>query len=774
MTMSKLVEKRLEDVVEAHEVLLSRISTNTFESTSTSTSTEIPITIAEAATQRSFASQPPFQSPSNTNLNITEIELNPPERAKPQDLLQDCYHQHGHGNTNEYVNVDDSTSTRSAGINLNININMINTNEPTQTQTQPHNADHLDYHKTTIKAITTISTLTEESHELSQIALQKFLPQLHLFGHDPHLDLQASASESDYSYSQQLNADLMTKRDRELLQRLGKCMGSFQNVHNFVSRCHVLIANMMGQVHGCLSPLYDWSTDANSLGRGNVEEMRDVMPEPPLFGSVRNVMPLLEGIGELLEVLIMVDAVVANNTVLGEAWDLYKSVVMDGEEDGDQGQGPVPFVDIRVGPSDSRGDSRGDNGSKDEANADADADADGGSKSISESQLHSSEQGSESGSSSNQHIHNNVLSPSPGEDDTETETSAKEEQEHNGSKTNPPHSKKDLMLLQQMLMQLDFTLFSSRSFLIAIEQNFDPTNEIFQNDNRDGDRDRGRGRRRPDGTSLALHDHLKTAIEFMYERCCEVIGTEKEYNSATAHTGHINIIGLYGLYCMYRRLLPSNIAPDENFHRSLCTLFPSKRPLVPLFGALPFFPVEFISRYAPLDRVKGMMIPSMDNIKAAAKKRLGKQDKSFPKDVSILFMKGLGWMVEAESGLAPTSASTGSDVNMNVTSEFVGENVNDERALVVAPIAYKMQLVRRGVEFGHRATKLLNHYLTMHKNLMEPIPSGHLRPIEQLCSMAKSIEQVLRRRRRDCVVAIHWASLKLIASSIFKSLDLLR
>ena len=57
---------------------------------------------------------------------------------------------------------------------------------------------------------------------------------------------------------------------------------------------------------------------------------------------------------------------------------------------------------------------------------------------------------------------------------------------------------------------------------------------------------------------------------------------------------------------------------------------------------------------------------------------------------------------------------------------------------------------------------------------MEPIPSGHLRPIEKLCSMAKSIEQVLRRRRRDCVVAIHWASLKLIASSIFKSLDLLR
>ena len=88
-----------------------------------------------------------------------------------------------------------------------------------------------------------------------------------------------------------------------------------------------------------------------------------------------------------------------------------------------------------------------------------------------------------------------------------------------------------------------------------------------------------------DPFSLPLHDHLKTAIEFMYERCYEVIGTEKEYNNATAHihccTGNIvRLHGLYMLHVLYRLLVPSNIAPDDDVHRSLCTaLFRSRLDL---------------------------------------------------------------------------------------------------------------------------------------------------------------------------------------------------
>ena len=100
-----------------------------------------------------------------------------------------------------------------------------------------------------------------------------------------------------------------------------------------------------------------------------------------------------------------------------------------------------------------------------------------------------------------------------------------------------------------------------------------------------------------DPFSLLLHDHLKTAIESMYERCFEVIGTEKEYNWEYRRT-----LGIVHTACMYRRLLPSNIALQMIIFIDPCSVhctvpIETKRPMVPLFGALPFFPVVFISRY---------------------------------------------------------------------------------------------------------------------------------------------------------------------------------
>ncbi len=176
--------------------------------------------------------------------------------------------------------------------------------------------------------------------------------------------------------------------------------------------------------------------------------------------------------------------------------------------------------------------------------------------------------------------------------------------------------------------------------------------------------------------------------------------------------------------------------------------------------------------------------PTMENITDLAKKRLVKLDKSFSKNVSSLFTKVMAWLVEVDSGLAPTSMGddifADDETNGLLRNEVMegdgheNDNSHAPSNAAVASIVYKMQLVQKGIEFGHRATTLLNHYLTMHKNLMEPIPSSHLRSIEQLCSMAKSIERILRKSRRDCIVAIHGASLKLIASSIFKSFDLLR
>jgi hypothetical protein len=56
----------------------------------------------------------------------------------------------------------------------------------------------------------------------------------------------------------------------------------------------------------------------------------------------------------------------------------------------------------------------------------------------------------------------------------------------------------------------------------------------------------------------------------------------------------------------------------------------------------------------------------------------------------------------------------------------------------------------------------------MHQNLMEPIPSGHVSALEKLCYLAKSVEQVLKRRQHSNIVSIHKAALKTIASSLFQ------
>jgi hypothetical protein len=79
-----------------------------------------------------------------------------------------------------------------------------------------------------------------------------------------------------------------------------------------------------------------------------------------------------------------------------------------------------------------------------------------------------------------------------------------------------------------------------------------------------------------DPFSLLLHDHLKTAIESMYERCFEVIGTEKEYNWEYRRT--LRIVHTACMFNVSKVVTIQYRAPDDNFHRSLlCTLYCSHR-----------------------------------------------------------------------------------------------------------------------------------------------------------------------------------------------------
>jgi len=695
--MHKVVEKRLRDVVESHEIALSLMSSrNAFPIPSQQDTSST----AKAAQLRSFTTLH-----NNTNMSIADLDLNPPERAKPQDLLKGCH----------------LYTTLCASVPCTIQDDGASSGVQSQFQNlQLHG--HLDYHKTSIKAITTMSALCDEVYELSAISKKKFLPQLHLFCHDLKLD----AYEKDKEVNM-LDEVLMIQRDEEMLKRIGKFIAVLQNCYNFVNRIQRLVKNMVCQIHGCLEPLYDWSIDAESLGSKNGHTAGN-MDEPKLFSSVQNAMPIVEGIAELLEILIEIDGIIANNTELLEAWDVYKSIVMesgnDSIDDRRDMQRPVSFVNVRL---DNNIGSHAEDVAKITVGDDGDAHRDG----------HGGDHGDTDG---DDHGDSAIMKDNCAKS---ASTSASNCEEDINNDSSQPYSNKDLTMLRRMLMQLDFTLLSSRSFLIAIEQKFDPRNEVFQENST--------------GKSNILHEYVKQGVEMLYRQCCQTLGTKEQWTHRTP------IVGLYGLYCLYRRLLPSNTPPDENLHKSLCVLLPSHRPVLPMFGELPFFPAEFISRYAPLERVKGFTPITMDDIRLQAKRYISKEDKNFVATVSELYRQGLLWSVSAEYGLG-FSAYNADDLSGH----------EDYNASPETTVVHQITLIRKGIDIAKYATSLLRCYLAMHKNLLEPIPSGHLSSLEKLCYLAKSVEQVLKRRQWSNIVSIHKAALKTIASSLFQKLEALR
>eukprot|EP00557_Chaetoceros_sp_GSL56_P001564 CAMPEP_0176500434 /NCGR_PEP_ID=MMETSP0200_2-20121128/13546_1 /TAXON_ID=947934 /ORGANISM="Chaetoceros sp., Strain GSL56" /LENGTH=1357 /DNA_ID=CAMNT_0017899095 /DNA_START=232 /DNA_END=4305 /DNA_ORIENTATION=- len=713
--MSNLVQKRLGHVIESHQVALSLTSPSTNPSSTFPTSASIKST-SKAAQLRSFTYlNDPTVAPSSA---VADIDLNPPERSRPQDLLKGCLQGSSAPPTITTANLVDAE---------------VQSGESHICHT-PN--DHLNYYNTTIKAITAMSVLCEEASEMYNLSTTKFLPQLHIFARDLKLD----ANEKDKEVNM-LDEGLMIQRDKELLKRIGKFIPLLQQTYNYTNRIQKLVANIACQIHGCMVPLYDWSMDAESLGTKNIDlGNEDESQLPRLFGNVRNVMPLVESLAKLLEILIELDVAVANNGELMDAWDLYKSVVMDhgnsssgddehGKCEGEDGGGdsrPVPFVDIHVGGNPSQ--SLVTDGH--EGDVDPNEQICEGAKDDCEQQNLSQD--------------SNTSDEQLGDEKESMEkTSSFQLNDQDATKTNDQDalpsntSKEDLRMLQRMLMQLDFTLLSSRTFLMAIEQNFDPENEMFRDKN-----------------DNPLHMYIKDGLEILYNRCCASIGTSSQSNMES-----IPVKGIYGLYCLYRRILPTNVAPDDKLHRSLCTLLPSKCPIIPYFGELPFFPAEFLSRYAPLKRKMEKDPSTMDDILATAKKFCSKQDKVFGTSVSTLHRKGVAWMISAECDLAP-SAHTGEE--------------EESLSSAVETVSHQIGIFLQGIQISRQATSILRQYLALHKNLMMPIPSINLSAIEKLCSLAKGIEQMLRRRRRTCLVCIHKAALKLLASTIFRKLEPIR
>lgn len=301
-------------------------------------------------------------------------------------------------------------------------------------------------------------------------------------------------------------------------------------------------------------------------------------------------------------------------------------------------------------------------------------------------------------------------------------------------KTQAHQLENEFEAFERMLIQLDYNLMSSRSFVSTIEQNFDPDGR-FQ------------------AANFNLHEEVHSIIGNLYGQYCEQINTEHE------STERLDCVGVYALYVLYRHLLPTKCVPDAKLHKNLWSVFPSMCPVLELYGILHFIPREFIMIHAPYEAVKGCSA-DINEITQGAAALVLKWDGSFKTRVSKIKLDALAWMAVADSELSPTVADDG---NEDFDAPILVENI--ERAT---------SCILRGMKIVHSASITLRSQLITHKALDLDQKPEYVMACLTLMAVLKSVEKMLLVRRRTAVLAFQRGTLKMIASNIFKRFENIR
>lgn len=299
---------------------------------------------------------------------------------------------------------------------------------------------------------------------------------------------------------------------------------------------------------------------------------------------------------------------------------------------------------------------------------------------------------------------------------------------------------------ERMIIQLDLNLLSSRSFITSIEQNFDP---------------RGRFQ----AAKFELWNEVKSIITTLYGQYCERMNTELET------TERLDCAGIYAMYVLYRRLLPPNVVPDTRLHKNLWSVFPVMAPILELYGPLHFIPREFIMTYAPYKAVKGCFA-NVAEIKSSAAMMVLKWDGSFSTRVSKTRVTALSWLAVADSELSstvpiPQSSRSIDEENEEDTDE--GDIVKSVTSIEVATTC-----ILRGMQIAHSASILLRTQLVTHRALGLQYDPNHIISIMSLMEVLKSIEKMLRVRRRAALLSFQRCTLKMLAQNILKKFDTVR
>ena len=298
---------------------------------------------------------------------------------------------------------------------------------------------------------------------------------------------------------------------------------------------------------------------------------------------------------------------------------------------------------------------------------------------------------------------------------------------------------------ERLIFQLDFSLMSSRSFIAAIEQNFDP---------------RGRFH----GAKYQLHEEIHQIVTTLYAQSCERVNTEDETSE------RLDCVGVYAMYVLYRHLLPPNIVPDAKLHKNLWSIFPAMCPVMALFGPLYFIPREFMMLYAPYEAVRGCSADSHE-IRETAAALVLKWDGSFKARADKLRLGALGWMTMVDSELSPTILEGYPRFEEN---DDIVDGSNFTLTSSLAEIETASSYILHGVKIATNCALLLRGQLLSHSALGLEHDLGLVPSMLSLIGVMKAIEKMLRVRRRSAVLALQRSTLKMIASNILKRLEKVR
>lgn len=555
----------------------------------------------------------------------------------------------------------------------------------------------------TLEFITIMTSIFEEVDELVEIADVSFLPALSVFSNDlklPRFDKEEFSSARNFggiistaNHLRVFDEFSAAQRDQHLIRRIGNFLAELQKISNFCVRVRRLIRHLVYQTFE-LHSISQTAADSTEVYKDDLAEIANLVGQNEEFNIL-----IAEAISKLCRVLIELDHVFQSNLELQEGWDLYKDCIFQREDakidvdssciNGNEshGEGPVNIIKIvHV------------------ANQDGDPERfDDDSKGFGEDSLHQYD----------------VEHPIP-----------------------------DMVLLQRMLVDLDNSLFSSRSFDMMVRQSFQRAFEASQvsvNETK---------------AKTIVKDMLTLLIDKYTPSFVQEEGLEHE------------LVGLYGLYCLYVATLPTSTAPDKKLiNRLLSDRYP---PVIPLVGEIVFSPKRFLYAFLQLKKEDSFYLDNVKNSISAD--WVDKIDSTMSNSIESLYRECKLWLMKFEMTFSlGEHINNDFDVNSSRRDGFNETNASiDHDEKLVGDMRTKVHLLLDGVELAKKASNLLRRYLFVHCSHVDTKGPIQFDYIARLCSITKTIKQKVMTTNRRVVALVQRAGLRILASDLFKHFGQLR